>query len=84
MQKWMSRDGRWKLNPEWLLSLKTIRIVRGWDLKLEENYKGVDRRYYLGGYFNEKGRWCEPIVTVEKRDGESWFQVEQYGYAGNE
>lgn len=80
--KWISKNGKWKLSPEWLLTLKTIRTVRGWDLKLEENYGGKKHRYYTGGYFDEKGEWREPIVTHEIGDGESWFQAEQYGMHG--
>ena len=75
-------DGRWKLNPLYLLTLPTLyhpSTRPPWELKLIEEKWNL--RYWVGGYFNECGDWKFPIVTVDKfyAKDNRWVQVEQYG-----
>jgi len=70
-------NGVWRINPHFLLALPTIRRKDPWELKLQEEYKGVTRRWWVGGYF-DAGEWVEPAVTVDRKYQDKWIEVEQY------
>lgn len=57
--------------------MPTLQTVEPWQLKLIDNYKGIVRRYWVGGYW-DNGDWVFPAVTVEQQMGENWIQIEQY------
>jgi hypothetical protein len=76
-QRMIQIDGRWRINPAYLKELPTIKEYEPWELKYIDTYKGVEYRYWLGGYFDGE-EWIEPAVTVDMKKEKQWIQIDQY------